>query len=127
MLNTDPEPAQILEDVNESDISRSIPTPTARSYPPMSPISNVVPKRVLSSIPERNEGENIDEVELLRKRYRKALYPTPIEGIDVGDDEGFLDPQIRIPDQTDFELPPPLQDKVDPSKITHKFLPNKGR
>ena len=45
MLNTDSEPAQIPEDVNhESDISRRIPTPTARSYPPMSPISNVVPK-----------------------------------------------------------------------------------
>ena len=39
ILNTDPEPAQILED---------------RSYPPMSPISNVVPKRVLSSIPDKN-------------------------------------------------------------------------
>ena len=25
-----------------------------------------------------------------------------------------LDPQIRIPDQSDFEIPPPLQDIVDP-------------
>ena len=31
-----------------------------------------------------------------------------------------------IPDQSDFELPPPLQDVVDPSKITHKFLPKQG-
>ena len=64
----------------------------------MSPISNVVPKRVLSSIPERNAGENIDEVELLRRKFRKALHPTPIEGIDVGDNEEVLDPKIRIPD-----------------------------
>ena len=37
-----------------------------------------------------------------------------------------MDPQIRIPDQSDFELPLPLQDIVDPSKITHKFLPKQG-
>ena len=127
MLNTDPEPAQIPEDVNhESGISRRVPTPTARSYPPMSPISNVVPKRVFSSIPERNKGKNIDEVELLRRKYRKALHPTPIEGIDVGDNEEVLDPQIRIPDQSNFELPSPLQSVVHPSKITHRFLPKQG-
>ena len=127
MPNTDHEPAHIPEDVNhESNISRRVPIPTARSYPPMSPISNVVPKRVLSSIPERNEGENINEVELLTRKYRKALNPTPIEGIDVGDNEEVLYPQIRIPDQSDFELPSPLQSVVDPSKITHRFLPKQG-
>ena len=92
----------------------------------MSPISNMVPRRVLSSIPEGNERENIDGIELLRRKYRKALNPTPIEGIDVGDSEEVLDPQIRIPGQSDFELPPPLQDVVDPSKVTHKFLPKQG-
>ena len=92
----------------------------------MSPISNGVPKRLLSSIPDKNEGESIDEVEPLRGKYRKALNPTPIEGIDVGDSEEVLDPQIRIPDQSDFELPSPLQSIVDPSKITHRFLPKQG-
>ena len=48
------------------------------------------------------------------------------EGIDVGDSEEVLDPQIRIPDQSDFEITPPLQEIVDPSKITHKFLPKQG-
>ena len=124
ILSTDPEPAQIPEDVNHK--SGRVPTPIARSHPPMSPISNMVPKRALSSIPEGNEGENIDEVELLRRKYRKALNPTPIEGIDVGDNEEVLDPQIRIPNQSDFELLSPLQSIVDPSKITHKFLPKQG-
>ena len=49
------------------------------------------------------------------------MNPTPIGG-----SEEVLDPQIRIPDQSDFELPPPLQDVVDPSKVTHKFLPKQG-
>ena len=92
----------------------------------MSPTSNMAPRRVLSSIPEGNQGENIDGIELLRRKYRKAVNATPIEGIDVGDNEEVLDPQIRIPDQSDFELPPPLQDVVDPSKVSHRFLPRQG-
>ena len=83
------------------------------------------PRRVLSPIPERDD-EKENDIETLRRKYRKALNPTPIEGIDVGDSEEVLDPQIRIPDQSDFEIPPPLQDIVDPSKITHKFLPKQG-
>ena len=52
---------------------------------------------------------------------------TPREGIDVGDSEEVLDPQIKIPDQSDFELPPPLQGVVDSSKGTHKFLLKQGK
>ena len=127
MLNSDPEPVHIPDDVNpKTHTSRGVPTPTSRSLPPMSPISNMAPRRVLFPISEGNERENIDEVELSRRKYRKALNPTPLEGIDVGDSEEVLDPQIRIPDQSDFELPPPLQDFVDPSKVTHKFLPRQG-
>ena len=86
----------------------------------------MAPRRVFSSIPDGNERENIDEVELLRRKYRKTINPTPTEGIDVGDSEEVLGPKIRIPDQSDFGLPPPLQDVVDPSKVTHKFLPRQG-
>ena len=92
----------------------------------MSPITNMTPSRVLSSIPEGNEGDDVDRIETLRRKYRKALNPAPIEGIDVGGSEEVLDPQIRISNQSDFELPPPLQDVVDPSKVTHKFLPKQG-
>ena len=99
--------------------------PVPNLQPPPSPISQSHPKRVLSSIPEGDE-ERDNNIETLRRKYRKALNPTPIEGIDVGDSEEVLDPQIRIPNQNDFELPPPLHDVVDPSKITHKFLPKQG-
>ena len=127
MLNSDPEPVHIPDGVNpKTHTSRGVPTPTSRSLPPMTAISNMAPRRVLSSIPEGNERENIDEVKLLKRKYRKALNPTPIEGIDVGDSEEVLHPQIRIPDQSDFELLTPLQDVVDPSKVTHKFLPKQG-
>ena len=127
MLNSDPEPVHIPDGVNpNTHTSRGVPTPTSRSLPPTSPTSNMAPRRVLSSIPEGNEGETTDGIELLRRKYRKVLNPTPIEEIDVGDSKEVLDPQITIPDQSDFELPPPLQDVVDPSKVTHKFLPRQG-
>ena len=51
----------------------------------MSPITDMTPSRVLSSIPDGNEGDDIDRIETLRRKYRKALNPTPFEGIDVGD------------------------------------------
>ena len=118
------DPIQDLENTF-SDIPQVVTQPVSKLLPPTSPVTQMTPKRVLSSIPEGDE-ERENKIETLRRKYRKALNPTPIEGIDVGDSEEILDPQIRIPDQSDFELPPPLQDIVDPSKITHKFLPKQG-
>ena len=117
-------PIQDSEDTI-SDTPPVVTKPVSKLLPPMSPITQMAPKRVLSSIPEGDE-EKDNRIETLRRKYRKALNPTPIEGIDVGDSEEVLDPQIRIPDQSDFELQPPLQDILDPSKITHKFLPKQG-
>ena len=58
MLNSDPDPVHVPDDVSlKTHTSRGVPTPTSRSLPPMSPISNMVTRRVLSSIPEGNEGE----------------------------------------------------------------------
>ena len=108
-----------------TDNPQVVKKPVSRLLPPANPITQMSPKRVLSSNPERDD-EKENKIENLTRKYRKALNPTPIEGIDVGDSEEVLDPQIRIPDQSDFELPPPLQDIVDPSKITHKFLPKQG-
>ena len=118
------DPLQDLGDIH-THTPQVVTKPVSRLLSPVKPITQMSPKRVLSSIPER-EDEKEYKIENLRRKYRKALDPTPIEGIDVGDSEEVLDPQIRIPDQSDFEIPPPLQDIVDPSKITHKFLPKQG-
>ena len=100
-------------------------TPVSKSLAPVKTTNQISPRKVLSSPSERDD-EKENDIEILRRKYRKALNPTPIEGIDVGDSEEVLDPQIRIPEQSDFEIPPPLQEIVDPSKITHKFLPKQG-
>ena len=97
----------------------------SRLLSPVKPITKMSSERVLPSIPERDD-EKESKIENLRRKYRKALDPTTVEGIYVGDSEEVLDPQIKIPDQSDFEIPPPLQDIVDPSKITHKFLLKQG-
>ena len=122
-----PDPIEIHDGTKPKiHTTKDVPIPPPRSLPPMSPITNMTPSRVLSSIPEGNEGDDVDKIETLRRKYRKALNTTPIEGIDVGGSEEVLDLQIRIPDQSNFELTPPLQDVVDPSKVTHKFLPKQG-
>ena len=116
-----------LQDLGDTDTHtpQVVTKPVSKSFSPVKAITQMSPRRVLSSIPERDD-EKENDIETLRRKYRKALNPTPIEGIDFGDSEEVLDPQIRIPDQSDFEIPPPLQDIVDPSKITHKFLPKQG-
>ena len=118
------DPLQDLGDTN-THTPQVVTKPVSKSFSPVKPITQMSPRSVLSSIPERDD-EKENDIETLRRKYRKALNPTPIEGIDVGDSEEVLDPQIRIPDQSDFEIPPPLHDIVDPSKITHKFLPKQG-
>ena len=51
-----------------------------------------------------------------------------MEGIDIGVMEGLetLDPEIRIPTNQDFVLPPPLESLLDKAKTAYKFLPEQG-
>ena len=116
-----------MQDFGETDTHtpQAVTKPVSKSLSPVKPTNQMSPRKVLSSHSERDD-EKENDIETLRRKYRKALNPAPIEGIDVGDSEEVLDPKIRIPDQSNLEIPPPLQEIVDPSKITHKFLPKQG-
>ena len=48
--------------------------------------------------------------------------------MDVGVTEGLetLDPEIRIPNDEDVVLPPPLESLLDKAKTAYKFLPKQG-
>ena len=93
MSSFDPDPVQIHAGARpKTHTSTGVPIPLPRPLPPMSPMTNMTPSRVLSSIPEGNEGDDVDKIETLRRKYRKALNPTPIEGIDVGYSEEVLAP-----------------------------------
>ena len=114
--------------------------------PPLSQQQPIIPRRILSSTPSGKNGENMDknskiikDVEErihiiekkrqeLEKKNRKIFHPPPMEGMDVGVTEGLetLDPEIRIPNDEDFVLPPALESLLDKAKTAYKFLPKQG-
>ena len=78
----------------------------------------LVPRRILSSTPSGENGENMDRRDvlirnieekrkILEEQNRKIFHPPPIEGIDISVTEGLetLDPEIMIPTEKDFVLP----------------------
>ena len=96
----------------------------------------LVPRRILSSTLSGVNGEDVDrrgmlirehegKRQILRDWNRKVFHSLPIEGIDIGVTEGLemLDPEIRIPNDDDFVLPPPLESLLDKAKTAYKFLP----
>ena len=123
-------------------------TPLASSIRPSPHLQTppLIPKRILSSTPSAMNGENMDnnnkiikeaeeripviekKRQELEEQNRKIFHPLPIEGIDIGGTEGSetLDPEIRIPIEEDFVLPPPLESLLDKAKMAYKFLPKQG-
>ena len=78
---------------------------------------------------EKNEKliKDLDEERRnIEEQNRKIFHPPPIEGLDLGDGLETLDPEIRIPTEEDFILPPPLESLVDKAKMAYKFLPKQG-
>ena len=64
MLDFDPDPIQINDGAkSKTHTTKGVPIPLPRSLPPMSPVTNMTPNRVLSSIPEGNEGDDVDRIE----------------------------------------------------------------
>ena len=72
--------------------------------------------------------KNLDEERrrIIEEQNRKIFHPPPIEGIDLGDGLETLDPEIKIPTEEDFILPPPLESLLDKAKMAYKFLPKQG-
>ena len=111
--------------------------PTALTSP--SQLQPLVPRRIISSTPSGENGEDVDrrgalirnieeKRKILMDQNRKIFHPPPIEGIEVGVTEGLetLDPEIRIPTEEYFVLPPPLESLLDKAKTAYKFLPKQG-
>ena len=123
-------------------------TPLAPSIRPSPHLQTppLIPRRILSSTPSGTNGENMDnnnkiikeaderisgiekKRQELEEQNRKIFHPPHIEGIDIGGADGLetLDPEIRIPIEEDFVLPPPLESLLDKAKMAYKFLPKQG-
>ena len=114
--------------------------------PPHSQTQPLIPRRILSSTPSGKNGENLDKnskiikdveerIHIIEEKRqdleelnRKIFHPPSIEGMDVGVTEWLetLDPEIRIPNDEDFVLPPPLESLLDKARTAYKFLPKQG-
>ena len=130
-----------------------VKTPLAPSTrPPLTPPHThlqtppYVPRKILSSTPPDIGEKNVNihdkiikeaeekisgfdkKMQELEEQNRKIFQPPPIEGIDIGGADGLeiLDPEIRIPTEEDFVLPPPLESLLDKAKMAYKFLPKQG-
>ena len=126
-------------------IPRTPLTPSMRPSPHLQ-TQPLIPRRILSSTPSGTNGENMDnnskiikeaeekismidkKRQELEEQNRKIFHPPPIESIDIGGVDGLetLDPEIRIPTEEDFVLPPPLESLLDKAKMAYKFLPKQG-
>ena len=98
-------------------------------------IQPLISRRILSSSPLGENGEEIDKRselirnieekrKILEEQNRKIFHPPLIEGIDVDVTKGLetLDPEIRTSTDEDFVLPPPLESLLDKAKTAYKCL-----
>ena len=133
-------PMMVKTPLAPSTIPPHTPPPTHLQTPPY------VPRRILSSSPPETSEKNMNthdkiikeaeekisgidkKMQELEEHNRKIFHPPPIEGIDIGGADGLeiLDPEIRIPTEEDFVLPPPLENLLDKAKMAYKFLPKQG-
>ena len=77
-----------------------------------------------SSLSTPNPDHNLDENKYTKWHLQNAQRPIP--GIDLGEEEEILDPEVRAPREEDFIKSPPLEELVDPKKIKQTFIPCQG-
>ena len=132
---------------------------TPSTLPSQAHTQPLIPRRILSSTPSGEKGEDVgkdrpipriirdmenkrrefeekkekmlkdldeERRRIIEEQNRKIFHPPPIEGLDLGDRLETLDPEIRIPTEEDFILPPPLESLLDKAKMAYKFLPKQG-
>ena len=74
--------------------------------------------------PDQNPEEILDVNKYTKRPLQAAQQPIP--GIDLGEEEEILDPEVRAPNEEDFIKPPPLEELVDPTNIKETFIPHQG-
>ena len=95
-------------------IRPQVPLPTGRA-----------PQSSRSSSPDDLiPEESLDGNKYTTRHLQNAQRPIP--GIDLGEEEEILDPEVRAPNEEDFIRPPPLEELVDPTKIKQTFIPRPG-
>ena len=100
---------------------------TYEKIPHKSPrVRLIQPRTFRAKTPQKGDsnGESIDESDVdLQFMRRKHNLDT---NTDTGEGQEILDPEIKIPEESDFYEPEPLEQVVDVKKQWYKFLPKQG-
>ena len=82
-----------------------------------------------SSLPTPDPDQNPEEILDINKYTKRHLQNAqrPIPGIDLGEEEEILDPEVWTPNEEDFIKPPLLEELVDPTMIKQTFIPRQGK
>ena len=127
-MKSDPGRTTRLPD--KAEIARKSPK-THERMPYKSPrVSLVQPRSIRVGTPQKGDsnGESVEkdkerdesdvDLKFTRRKYNLD--------IDMGEGEEILDPEIKIPEESDFYEPEPLEQVVDVKKQWYKFLPKQG-
>ena len=82
----------------------------------------------LNHLPQADTCPYPDDTGDMAKYTKRHIERTqcPIPGVNLGEEEEALDPEVWTPDDVDFIKPPPLEELVDPTKIKQTFIPRQG-
>ena len=114
--------AQLCPSFHTPQASRTIPRSIRPYNPPERP-----PLPITTPHRDREKDDVPYRIETKYTSKKYALDPKPDPGTDTGDYEEVLDPEIKIPFDTDFIMPPSLENMVDVTKLLTSFYPNKVR
>ena len=108
----------------ESRTPRPAETSQALPAPQFPKSTHNIPHQPLLT-PLKDPEDIVDDRKYTRRRLQIAQKPIP--GLDLGEDEEVLDPEVQAPIEEDFIKPPPLEELVDPTKIKQTFIPRPRR
>ena len=74
-----------------------------------------------------SNGESVEKAEKSDAdlKFTKRRHNLDID-TDTGEGQEILDPEIKIPEESDFYEPEPLEQVIDVKKQWYKFLPRQG-
>ena len=91
-------------------------------------VSLVQPRSLHAGTPQKGDsnGESVEKDESdVDLKFTRRRHNLEID-TDTGENEEILDPENKIPEESDFYEPEPLEQVVDVKKQWYKFLPKQG-
>ena len=129
-IRRDPVRSTRVMDKHNVEIVRQSPKlQTHEKMPYISPrVGLVQPRSIYVGTPQKGDsnGESVEKEESdVDLKVTKRRHNLDID-TDTGEGEEILDPEIKIPEESDFYEPEPLEQVVDVKKQWYKFLPKQG-